>query len=259
MIIYIFKCFNYPFNNSDYYQNILSVSRESFILGKSSFINKKSPKMIGKLSEYDPEILSTEKISKHFVLDIDNKNFFFLYKEINDEIEDIISLHNYIKDCIELIINNRSNFSKFDSEYHFDDGIGLYECIEMLIEELFYTSKKVTSIDYNIVVNKPNFFNLHEDENEIECAKSNNKILKAFYIFIIIIIKNFLIFGKNKGEKKSSDRKRKSNDSKRRLKNSEKKSSDSKRKSNDSERNSSDSKRRSRDSENIPESRIPSL
>jgi len=64
MIIYIFKCFNYPFNNSDYYQYILNVSRESFISGKSSFINKKSSKMIGILSEYDPEILTTEKISK---------------------------------------------------------------------------------------------------------------------------------------------------------------------------------------------------
>jgi len=95
------------------------------------------------------------------------------------------------------------------------------------------------------MVNKPNFFNLYEDKNEIECAKSNNKILKAFYIFIIIIIKNFLIFKNNKGEQNSSDRKRKS--------------SDRKRKSSDSKIKSSDSKRKSSDSENIPESRIPSF
>ena len=70
MIMYIFKCFNYPFNDSPYYQNIISVSPESFMLGNSSVINNKSPTMIGILSEYDPEILTTNKISKHFALDI---------------------------------------------------------------------------------------------------------------------------------------------------------------------------------------------
>jgi len=83
--------------------------------------------MIGILSEYDPEILSTEKISKHFVLDIDNKNFFFLYKEKNDEIEDIISLHYNIKDCIEEIINNENyDYHKYNEEDNFEDGISLW-------------------------------------------------------------------------------------------------------------------------------------
>ena len=275
MFMYIFKCFNYPFNNSDYYQYILSVSRESFISGKSSFINKKSPKMIGILSEYDPEILTTEKISKHFVLDIDNKNFFFLYKEKNDEIEDIISLHNYIKDCIEVIISNNEHYdyNKYNEEDNFKDGIRLYECIKMLMEELFYISKKVTAKDYNFIVNKPNFFNLFENENEIECAKSNNKILKAFYTFIIIIIQNFLNSEKYEGEKnssnierksndsekKSNDNERKSSDNERKSSDNERKSSDSERKSSDNERKSSDSERKSSDSESIPESRIPSF
>jgi len=129
----------------------------------------------------------------------------------------------------------------------------------MLIEELFYTSKKVTAIDYNNVMNKPNFFNLFEDENEIECIKSNNKILKSFYIFIIIITKNFLIFENNEGEKKSSNIERKSSNNERKSSNNERKSSDSESKSNDSERNSSDSERISSDSESIPESRIPSF
>ncbi len=100
----IFKCFNYPFNNLDYYQYILSVSQENFMSRRSPFIGK-SPTMIGILSEYDPEILTTEKIREHFVLDIDNKNFFFLYKEKNNEIEDIISLHNFIKISAETLLN----------------------------------------------------------------------------------------------------------------------------------------------------------
>jgi len=132
------------------------------------------------------------------VLDIDNKNFFFLYKEKDDEIEEIISLHNYIKDCID-INNENYDYHKYNEEDNLNEGIRLYECIKMLIVELFYISNKVTAIDYNSFWNKPNFFNLYGD-NEIECAKSNNKILKSFYIFIIIIIRNFLIFENNEGK-----------------------------------------------------------
>ena len=199
----IFKCFNYPFNNLDYYQYILSVSQENFMSRRSPFIGK-SPTMIGILSEYDPEILTTEKIREHFVLDIDNKNFFFLYKEKNNEIEDIISLHNFIKISAETAIKLQSVYNKKDK---FKDDFYLYECIKNLMEILIKRSKKVTASDYNIhiIIEKPNFFNIFENENERECFDINNRLLKAFYIFIMQIFKKFIIYKRFKRDKDIDD------------------------------------------------------
>lgn len=81
MIMYIYKSFNYSFNDSPYYQNIISVSQENFMSGNLSLVNNKYPTMTGILSEYDPEIITSDKINKNFALDIDIKRFFFLYKE----------------------------------------------------------------------------------------------------------------------------------------------------------------------------------
>ena len=73
------------------------------------------------------------------------------------------------------------------------------------MKELSKMSKKVTSVDYNNRMNKPHFLNLYEDESETECIKSNNKILEAFYVFIIIIIRDFLIFDNYEGKENISD------------------------------------------------------
>ena len=193
VIMYIFSCFNYPFNDSIYYWHILSVSQDSFMSGTSTFVGKTSSTMTGILSEYDPKVLTTKKIKEHFVLDIDNKNFFFLYQEENKEVTETMQLYTYIKNCAESIINfNPEEKKKEDEEYNFQDGIQLYDCIKNLIEELNWRSKKVTSTDYNQVDDKPNFFNLYKDESEKLCIESNKRLQRAFLIFIINIIKNFM-------------------------------------------------------------------
>ena len=79
MVMYIFANLNYPFNDSIYYWHLLSVSHESFMEGSSTFVGKTSSTMTGILSEYSSEFLTTKKIREHFVLDIDNKNFFFFF------------------------------------------------------------------------------------------------------------------------------------------------------------------------------------
>ena len=193
MIMYIFSCFNYPFNDSIYYWHILSVSQESFMSGTSTFVGKTSSTITGILSEYDPEVLTTKKIKEHFVLDIDNKNFFFLYQEDNQEVKDTMALYTYIKNCAESIINfNPEDKKKVEDQNYFIDGIHLYDCIKDLIEELNRRSKKVTSIDYNLEREKPNFFNFYRDESEKLCIESNKRLQRAFLIFIINIIKNFM-------------------------------------------------------------------
>jgi hypothetical protein len=209
-IMYIFSCFNYPFNDSIYYWHILSVSQDSFMSGTSTFVGKTSSTMTGILSVYDPEVLTTKKIKEHFVLDIDNKNFFFLYQEENDDVKETMSLYTYIKKCSENILNfNIEGNKKEEKRSNFPDGIHLYESIKDLMEELMRRSKKVTSVDYNNnQTGRPNFFKIYSDENEMSCIESNIRLQKAFYIFILQVMKNIIRIKnsedkENKNENKS--------------------------------------------------------
>ena len=77
--MYIFSSLNYPFNESIYYWHILSVSQDTFMDGASTFVGKTSSSLTGILNEYDPDVETSSKIREHFVLDIDNKNFFLLF------------------------------------------------------------------------------------------------------------------------------------------------------------------------------------
>ena len=196
MVMYIFSSLNYPFNDSIYYWHILSVSQESFMSGTSTFVGKTCSTITGILTEYDPEILTTKKIREHFVLDIDNKNFFFLYQDETDDVKDTMDLYNYIKSCAEDVEDSGSELKKDDRERKlktcFNDGIQLYEVIKNLMEELIRRAKKVTSTNYNEKEIKPTFLTMYEDESEMECMKSNMRLQKAFFTFITQVIQNFL-------------------------------------------------------------------
>jgi hypothetical protein len=197
MVMYIFTNLNYPFNDSIYYWHILSVSIKSFMSGSSTFVGKTCSTITGILDEYDPEVITTQKIREHFVLDIDEKNFFFLYQEETEEVKETMHLYNYIRSCTsdhDDIANDGT--IKLDRESkirnYFNDGIQLYEAIRSLMEELQRRAKKVTSTDYNKKDIKPSFLTIYEDESEFECLKANMRLQKAFFSFITQIIQNFL-------------------------------------------------------------------
>ena len=196
MVMYIFANLNYPFNDSIYYWHVLSVSQDSFMSGASTFVGKTCSTLTGILSEYDENLLTTKRIKEHFVLDIDNKNFFFLYQEENDEVRDTMTLYNYIKNCAAEVEDNSGEGLKGDKDAkiknYFNDGIQLYEVIKNLMEELQRRAKKVTATNYNDKVIKPSFLTLYEDESEYECLKANMRLQKAFFTFIAQIIQNFL-------------------------------------------------------------------
>ena len=196
MVMYIFSNFNYPFNDSIYYWHVLSVSEESFMSGTSTFVGKTCSTITGILSEYDPDILTTKKIKEHFVLDIDNKNFFFLYQEETEEVKDTMNLYTYIKNCAADVDDLTGDAKKMDKETkiknYFNDGIQLYEVIRNLMEELQRRAKKVTSTNYNEKAIKPTFLTLYEDESEMECFKANMRLQKAFFTFITQIMQNFV-------------------------------------------------------------------
>ena len=198
MVMYIFANLNYPFNDSIYYWHLLSVSIDSFMSGSSTFVGKTSSTMTGILDEYNPNVMTTKKIREHFVLDIDNKNFFFLFQEETDEVKDTMDLYTYIKNCASEV-DEANDTKKGDKDKestirnYFNDGIQLYEVIKNLMEELQRRSKKVTSVNYNNEnVKRPSFLNMYDDESEMECMKSNARLQKAFFTFITQIITNFV-------------------------------------------------------------------
>ena len=196
MVMYIFSNLNYPFNDSIYYWHVLSVSEDSFMSGSSTFVGKTCSTITGILSEYDPDILTTKKIREHFVLDIDNKNFFFLYQEETEEVKDTMSLYTYIKNCAADVEDFVGDTKKIDKDTkiknYFNDGIQLYDVIRNLMEELQRRAKKVTSTNYNEKIIKPTFLTMYEDENEMECMKANMRLQKAFFTFITQIMQNFV-------------------------------------------------------------------
>ena len=209
MVMYIFSNLNYPFNDSIYYWHVLSVSQENFMNGSSTFVGKTCSTLTGILSEYNPDILTTSKIREHFVLDIDNKNFFFLYQEESDDVRDTIALYTYIKNCAQDADDTNVDAIRIDRELkmrnYFNDGIQLYEVIKNLMEELNRRSKKVTSTNYNEKKEKPSFLTLYEDESEMECIEANIRLQKAFFTFVAQMSQNFVSILNIEGEKKEDD------------------------------------------------------
>ena len=196
MVMFIFSNLNYPFNDSIYYWHILSVSLQSFMTGASTFVGKTCSTLTGILNEYKPDVLTTQKIREHFVLDIDNKNFFYLYSEETEEVKKTMILHNYIKTCASSLeeknIREKDKNKTKTNEKQFDDGVGLYQAIVDLQGELYRKSKKVTCTNYNDKTNKPSFMNLYEDESEEDCIESNFRLQRSFLIFIIQILVKYV-------------------------------------------------------------------
>ena len=196
MVMYIFSNFNYPLNDNIYYWHILSVSKGDFMNGTSTFVGKTSSTITGILSEYDPDLQTTNKIKEHFVLDIDNKAFFFLYQDDTDDVKDTITLYNYVKNVCAEFDEISNDGVKLESEIrkqnYFNDGVQLYEGIKNLMGELQRRAKKVTATNYNERNIKPSFLTLYEDESELECMNSNFRLQKTFFTFIAQMLQNFL-------------------------------------------------------------------
>ena len=178
-IMFIFSNLNYPLNDSIYFWHILSVSINNFLLGNSTFVGKTFSSMIGINSAYSPEYLTTQRIKEHFVLDIDNKNFFFVYSEDSEEVKNTLILHENIKKAIRNK-NQDLHYSNFD----------LVEYINNLFSDLDVISKKVTAINYNIEQQFPGFFKIESSEYDIVQQK-NKKIQQIFYSFIINLLNDF--------------------------------------------------------------------
>ena len=79
-VMYIFSNLNYPFNDSIYYWHVLTVSQDDFMNGTSTFVGKTRSTLTGILNEYDPDVLTTSKISNHLCLILIINIYFFYFK-----------------------------------------------------------------------------------------------------------------------------------------------------------------------------------
>ena len=207
-VMYIFSNLNYPFNDSIYYWHICSVSLESFMNSSSSFVGKTCSTLTGILEDYNPEVYTTKKINEHFVLDIDNKNFFYVYAKETQEIKDTFVLFNYIKQClseIEDVINIKKEDKNTKIDDSFKDGIQLYEIIQNLMEDLQLRAKKATSLNYNEIETNRSFLTKYDDESDRDLMKANSHIQKIFYNFIAQIIQKFISILSIDEEKDNND------------------------------------------------------
>ena len=174
-IMYIFSILNYPLNDSIYYWNILSLSFEDgFIKGNSKFSGATYTSMIGINSAYPGLSGIGQKVNQGFIFDIDNKTLTFVYKELNNDLKNILDLDDYIKSIIRSEGKENNNFFAYN--------------IYNLYDELENITKKVTNLNYTIFQQNPGFYKMTKNDPEMIYSQ-NKKIQLVFYNLIITLLK----------------------------------------------------------------------
>ena len=183
IIMFIFSNLNYPLNSECYYWDIFSVSFDYYNKG-TNMMNKPFSTIIGIAESYD----SNKIIEKdhYFVLDIDNKNFFFVNKRNDKYVNEINLFFEGIKKYKKTNIFTNSNFN-------------IMNYINILFNDLVKISEKTIYINNNEKV-FPSFFNIKKSNHE-NILEQNKKTQDLFYSFIVNILayflnNNFSIIGK---------------------------------------------------------------
>jgi hypothetical protein len=181
--MYIIASLNYPCNDSIYLWHILSVSQEELLTPDTSqFVGKPWAAMMGVNCTYNNTIDSCKVVDSHFIVDLDNKNFFFKFNENNEENVQTTTLLNYIRK----ILKDYSVPSYF-----------LAKNIKNLLKELEIISKQVIhghgahyvqnqNQNSNTSSDNINFFEMNDKIRIL-----NKNIQETFYDFILNILTVF--------------------------------------------------------------------
>ena len=101
IVMFIFFCLNYPFNNSTYFWHIVSINKKD-INEENRFASQITTSMLGIYSSYDESINTSAFGDFHFIVDIDNKKLILkTYNDSNEEAKKLITLHSYVHKIIE--------------------------------------------------------------------------------------------------------------------------------------------------------------
>jgi hypothetical protein len=189
-VMYIISTLNYPCNDSIYLWHILSVSLDDLLIpGMSKFVGKPCTTMLGINTTYDAaKIDSTKIIDSHFIVDIDNKKFFFKYRENNDDVMKTTTLHNYIKKIL--------NDSNIQSNFLQKNIKNLCKELDVISYQVVGTGNQTQSyfninpgslLNSNSQTNDPNKQTSFFDSNE-RVRILNKNIQETFYDFILNIL-----------------------------------------------------------------------
>ena len=105
LVIYTFHSLSYPLNDGNYYWQNVSVSYQDLLSESGPFVNQSYPVMLGVHSKYNDSYINKNNKSEHFVLDLDNKTFTFVYQKETEEVKQL----NYLLHFINKIIKNSSS------------------------------------------------------------------------------------------------------------------------------------------------------
>ena len=161
--IFAFLSLNYPLNEGNYYWINASVSLSNLENQSSVFASYSFPTILGVHSpytnSYDYSFIGKKD---HFILDLDNKNFEYMYKEETEEVKNI----NIIIEMIKNVIRDKS-IAGLNSTWIYPAMRKLYAKIEKLDKKKMSYSGMYPKLFENV------------DENE------NQKIQEMFYQFIL--------------------------------------------------------------------------
>ena len=105
LVIFTFHSLNYPLNDGNYYWQNVSVSYQDLLSENGPFVNQSYPVMLGVHSKYNDSYSGKSKTGEHFVLDLDNKTFTFVYQKETEEVKNL----NYLLNFINKIVKNSSS------------------------------------------------------------------------------------------------------------------------------------------------------
>ena len=177
MVMFILFILNYPCNNSQYFWQILSVSKNNFV-DENQFVGKRMTTLLGVNTTYSEDFDTSVNGNFHFIVDIDNKKIIIFKKaEITEKEEidydNLNNLHIYIQNIIKEKDKNIDNsFLKI--------LIGMFKRYLNLI---LTKNKKYTSNPKNKYVN---FFKTSK-----EIMETNRKIQEICYDFYLNILMIF--------------------------------------------------------------------
>ena len=204
VIIYIFANLNYPFNEQFYYFHVLSLSEFEFMNKfDSPFIGKSFSSLYGICGTNQQNYDFNKRVKDFFLLNIDEKTL-SIHPNPNEPDQNTINmlmdLDLYINECLpetELQTSNSKESSENEinnknSLKYFNDGINLYEAIHNLAFILNRRFRIVTNTNFFGEKKYLKFFDIYENESEMDMMRENLQLQKAFYNFIIQILCSYM-------------------------------------------------------------------
>jgi hypothetical protein len=191
LTMYVISCLNYPCTDSLYLWHILSVSLEEFLsIDACKFAAKPWASMLGIHTSYINNIDTCSVKESHFVVDLDNKSFFFKTNKNTEDSQKANTLLNYIRR-----ITGDYNVT---STFLHKNIRGLLRELDIIVRQVVANNNDRSFLNYST--------NFYECNDRVKILNKN--IQEAFYDFIlnilIVFYNNYYLNNDFEGENNSN-------------------------------------------------------